>query len=241
MTLVASSKRQVIFDTETTGMNQGAGAHYLGHRLVEIGCIEMINRKLTGRTFHVYVKPDRPVDKEAFEVHGISDEFLADKPTFAEVADDFFEFIHGAELIAHNANFDMGFINHEFEMVGRHAPIEDHCSVVDTLQLARELKNRGELQGHLNLDALCRFYGIDNSHRTLHGALLDSEILADVYLYLTGGQVKLQFGQEGSAQTEAFTPIKEGQRRAKVIRASAEEVNNHQTRMEMVSDAIWFR
>ncbi|WP_028118039.1 DNA polymerase III subunit epsilon [Ferrimonas senticii] len=241
MTEQSTYSRQIIFDTETTGLNEGAGPHYLGHKLVEIGCIEMVNRKLTGRTFHVYIKPDRKVDEEAFQVHGISDEFLADKPSFAEVADDFFEFIRGGELIAHNANFDIGFINYEFEMLGRHGPIEQHCGVIDTLQLAREKKNRGEIQGNLNLDALCRFYGIDNSHRTLHGALLDSEILADVYLFMTGGQTKLEFSSDSSGAAGGFTRVAKDQPRPKVIVASAEELVNHQSRMELVSNAIWSR
>ncbi|WP_298441748.1 DNA polymerase III subunit epsilon [uncultured Ferrimonas sp.] len=241
MTDVTPLKRQIVFDTETTGMNQDAGPHYLGHRLIEIGCVELINRKLTGRTYHVFIKPDRKVDEEAIQVHGITDEFLADKPMFAEVADEFLAFVQGAELIAHNANFDTGFINYEFEMLGRHGRIEDHCSIVDTLQIARALKNRGELQGNLNLDALCRFYGIDNSHRTLHGALLDSEILADVYLYLTGGQTKLEFSVAGAANAGSFNRAASDRRKTKVIAATAEELDNHKTRMEMVSDAIWFR
>ncbi|QIZ76830.1 DNA polymerase III subunit epsilon [Ferrimonas lipolytica] len=241
MTEVTPHKRQIVFDTETTGMNQDAGPHYLGHRLIEIGCVELVNRKLTGRTYHVYIKPDRIVDEEAIGVHGITDQFLADKPTFDQVVGDFFEFVKGAELIAHNANFDTGFINYEFEKLGRTDRIEDHCTIVDTLQLARAKKNRGEIQGNLNLDALCRFYGIDNSHRTLHGALLDSEILADVYLYLTGGQHKLEFSVEGAATDGSFKPAAENRRKTKVIKASAEELENHKNRMELVSDAIWFR
>lgn len=241
MTEIKPLKRQIVFDTETTGMNQEAGPHYLGHRLIEIGCVELINRKLTGRTYHVFIKPDRLVDEEAIEVHGITDAFLADKPMFDQVAEEFLEFVKGAELIAHNANFDTGFINYEFEMLGRFGRIEDHCTIVDTLQLAREKKNRGEIQGNLNLDALCRFYGIDNSHRTLHGALLDSEILADVYLYMTGGQTKLEFSVDGAASDGGFVAAAKDRRKTKVIKATAEEIENHKTRMEMVSDAIWFR
>ncbi len=241
MTQAASELRQIVFDTETTGMNQGAGPHYLGHKLIEIGCVELVNRKPTGRTYHVYIQPDRPVDEEAIQVHGITDEFLKDKPRFAEVAEEFFEFIRGAELIAHNANFDIGFIDYEFEMLGRFGKLEDHCSLVDTLQLAREKKNRGEIQGNLNLDALCRFYGIDNSHRTLHGALLDAEILADVYLYMTGGQVKMNFGSGIDGDAGGIMRLPQDRRRTKVIRATADELENHTKRMELVSDAIWLR
>lgn len=241
MTQAASELRQIVFDTETTGMNQGAGPHYLGHKLIEIGCVELVNRKPTGRTYHVYIQPDRPVDEEAIQVHGITDEFLKDKPRFAQVADEFFEFIRGAELIAHNANFDIGFIDYEFEMLGRYGKLEDHCSLVDTLQLAREKKNRGEIQGNLNLDALCRFYGIDNSHRTLHGALLDAEILADVYLFMTGGQVKMNFGSGADGDAGGIVRLPSDRRRTKVIQASADELENHTKRMELVSDAIWLR
>ncbi|GAA4873812.1 DNA polymerase III subunit epsilon [Ferrimonas pelagia] len=241
MTEATPQLRQIVFDTETTGMNQGAGPHYLGHRVIEIGCVEMVNRKLTGRTYHVFIKPDRPVDEEAIEVHGITDEFLQDKPDFAQIADEFLAFIQGAELIAHNANFDIGFLDYEFEMLGRTGKVTDHCRVIDTLQLARGKKNKGEIQGNLNLDALCRFYGIDNSHRTLHGALLDSEILADVYLYMTGGQTKLVFGSDGDSGSSDIQRLPSDRVRTRVIRASSEELNNHNVRMEMVSDAIWFR
>ncbi|SHI18973.1 DNA polymerase III subunit epsilon [Ferrimonas marina] len=233
--------RQIVFDTETTGMNQGAGPHYLGHRVIEIGCVELVNRKLTGNNFHVYIKPDRLVDEEAIEVHGITDEFLQDKPDFAQVAQQFYDYVRGAELIAHNANFDIGFLDYEFEMLGRFGKLTDHCTVVDTLQLAREKKNRGEIQGNLNLDALCRFYGIDNSHRTLHGALLDSEILADVYLYMTGGQTKLEFSSEAGGEAGGIIRLPESRPRTRVIRASSEELERHSERMEAVSDALWFR
>ncbi|MBY6188674.1 DNA polymerase III subunit epsilon [Marinobacter hydrocarbonoclasticus] len=241
MTQAASEKRQIVFDTETTGMNQGAGPHYLGHKLIEIGCVELVNRKPTGRTYHVYIQPDRPVDEEAIQVHGITDEFLQDKPRFAEVAEEFFEFIRGAELIAHNANFDIGFIDYEFEMLGRFGKLEQHCSLVDTLQLARAKKNKGEIQGNLNLDALCRFYGIDNSHRTLHGALLDAEILADVYLFMTGGQVKMNFSSGMDGEAGGIVRLASDRQRTKVIRATADELENHTKRMELVSDAIWLR
>lgn len=241
MTDINSPIRQIVFDTETTGMNQDAGPHYLGHRLIEIGCVEMVNRKLTGRTYHVYIKPDREVDPEAIEVHGITDEFLADKPMFHEVVDDFVEFVRGAELIAHNASFDTGFINYEFEKLGRNDTIEAHCTIIDTLQLAREKKSKGEIQGNLNLDALCRFYGIDNSHRTLHGALLDSEILADVFLFMTGGQKALELASGADADGAGIIRLDPSRRPLKVIRASADDISRHDTRMELVSDPIWQR
>ena len=179
---VSQSKREIIFDTETTGLDLGVD------RIIEIGCVELVNRRLSGRHFHQYVRPDRQIDPAAFAVHGISDEVLADKPPFAEVADEFLSFIAGAELIIHNAPFDVGFLDHELARL--HAEpirIESHCRVLDTLALARELH-----PGQRNsLDALCKRYAVDNSARDLHGALLDAEILAEVYLAMTGGQATL--------------------------------------------------
>ena len=166
--------RQIVLDTETTGMNQ-IGAHYEGHCIIEIGAVEVINRRLTGNNFHVYIKPDRLVDPDAFMVHGIADEFLRDKPVFGDVVDDFIEYIRGAELIIHNASFDIGFMDYEFAKLNRGIPKTDtFCKVTDSLALARRL-----FPGKRNsLDALCSRYEIDNSKRTLHGALLDSQILA---------------------------------------------------------------
>lgn len=186
--------RQVVLDTETTGMSQG-GKPYVGHNIIEIGAVEMINRRLTGRTFHVYIKPPRLVDEEAIQVHGITNEFLQDKPTFAEIADEFIAFIKGAELIIHNAPFDVGFMDNEFSFLPN--PPEktaEMCVVTDSLQMAKKMypgkKN--------NLDALCSRLGINNSKRVLHGALLDAEILADVYLMMTGGQIALITEEEQS-------------------------------------------
>jgi len=177
--------RQIILDTETTGLEPAQG-----HRIIEIGAVEMLNRRLTGNRFHQYLNPDRAIDQGAIEVHGITNEMLADKPRFADIAADFLEFVKGAELVIHNAPFDTGFINHEFRLLGEAAPaatIEELCTVLDTLKLARRLR-----PGQKNdLDSLCRHYSIDNSQRTLHGALLDAEILADVYLAMTGGQAAL--------------------------------------------------
>ena len=178
--------RQIVLDTETTGMNQ-IGAHYEGHCIIEIGAVEMINRKYTGNNFHIYIKPDRLVDPDAIKVHGITDEMLTDKPNFKTIAQDFIEYIRGAELLIHNAPFDVGFMDYEFRKLGLDIKTTDICLVTDTLQMARQM-----YPGKRNsLDALCDRLGIDNSKRTLHGALLDAEILADVYLSMTGGQTSL--------------------------------------------------
>lgn len=180
--------RQVVLDTETTGIGDG-------HRIIEIGCVEVIGRKLTGRHYHQYVNPEREVDPEAMEVHGITDEFLADKPVFSQIANDFLDFIKGAELVIHNAPFDVGFMDMEFGKLAGFPATSEVCGVLDTLTLARKM-----YPGQRNsLDALCRRLGIDNSHRDLHGALLDSEILADVYLLMTGGQTALSLANEESS------------------------------------------
>ncbi|WP_434523913.1 DNA polymerase III subunit epsilon [Photorhabdus asymbiotica] len=226
--------RQVVLDTETTGMNK-LGVHYEGHKIIEIGAVEVVNRRLTGRHFHIYVKPDRLVDPEAFEVHGISDEFLQDKPLFADIADEFIEFIRGAELIIHNAPFDIGFMDYEFGKLNRDIPpTTDFCKVTDSLQLARAL-----FPGKRNnLDALCDRYDIDNSQRTLHGALLDAEILADVYLIMTGGQTALAFSMEGevsgSANVSEVQRITRPQTALKVIYATGEELAAHESRLDLV-------
>lgn len=178
--------RQVVLDTETTGIGEG-------HRIIEIGCVEVIDRKLTGRHYHQYVNPQRAIDEEAAQVHGITNEWLEDNnaPVFAVVADDFRHFIAGAELVIHNAAFDVGMMDAEFRRLGISLTTEI-CTVLDTLKLARE-KHPG---ARASLDALCKRYDIDNSHRELHGALLDSEILADVYLMMTGGQTALFLDSE---------------------------------------------
>lgn len=174
--------RKIFLDTETTGLEPA-----LGHRIIEIAAVEVINRRLTRNHFHVYLNPDREIDAGAQEVHGITLEFLQDKPRFADAVDELLDFVADAELIIHNAPFDVGFLNRELGMLAR-GRIEEHCGgVVDTLKMAKELRP-GQRN---NLDALCRFYGIDNSARTLHGALLDAELLADVYLAMTRGQESL--------------------------------------------------
>ena len=226
--------RQIVLDTETTGMNQ-IGAHYEGHKIIEIGAVEVINRRLTGNNFHVYLKPDRLVDPEAFGVHGIADEFLLDKPTFADVADEFMDYIRGAELVIHNASFDIGFMDYEFSKLHRDIPkTNTFCKVTDSLALARKM-----FPGKRNsLDALCSRYEIDNTKRTLHGALLDAEILAEVYLAMTGGQTSMAFQMEGDTQqTDSAQDIQRIQRPAtamKVIYASDAELQAHESRLDLV-------
>lgn len=226
--------RQIVLDTETTGMNQ-IGAHYEGHKIIEIGAVEVINRRLTGNNFHVYLKPDRLVDPEAFGVHGIADEFLLDKPLFSDVADEFIDYIRGAELVIHNASFDIGFMDYEFSKLNRGIPKTDtFCKVTDSLAMARKM-----FPGKRNsLDALCSRYEIDNSKRTLHGALLDAQILADVFLMMTGGQTSMAFSVEGeNQQAQGEATIQRVVRRANALRvvlASDEEVVAHESRLDLV-------
>lgn len=226
--------RQIVLDTETTGMN-AIGAHYEGHKIIEIGAVEVINRRLTGNNFHVYLKPDRLVDPEAFNVHGIADEFLLDKPLFADIADEFLAYIRGAELVIHNATFDIGFMDYEFSKLNRDiAKTNTFCQVTDTLALARKM-----FPGKRNsLDALCSRYEIDNSKRTLHGALLDAQILADVYLMMTGGQTAMAFSMEHeSSQQSGKAEIQRIVRTAsklRVIHATDEEIASHEARLDLV-------
>lgn len=228
--------RQIVLDTETTGMNK-LGVHYEGHRIIEIGAVEVINRRLTGRHFHVYLKPDRLVDPIALNVHGISDAFLADKPTFADVADEFIDFIRGGELIIHNVPFDIGFIDYEFSMLNRGIEkTETFCKVTDSLQLARKM-----FPGKRNsLDALCDRYLIDNSKRTLHGALLDAEILANVFLQMTGGQTSMCFTMEDKQEphevkeTMQIQRMQKAQSTLKIIYASEEEIVAHEQHLNLV-------
>ena len=231
--------RQVILDTETTGIDPKDG-----HRLVEIGAVEMINRRFTGRTYHQYINPERHIDAEVVAVHGIDDAKVADEPVFAEIADDFWAFIEGAELVIHNAPFDVGFIDHELGMLNKRrqapalGPVRDHCRILDTLVMAREMH-----PGQRNsLDALCKRYGIDNSHRELHGALLDAEILADVYLMMTGGQTDLNLSgnnQANSGGAEVIRRIPRNGKKLKVIQATADELTQHEARLDLVQNPIW--
>lgn len=229
--------RSVILDTETTGMPVTDG-----HRIIEIGCVEVIGRRLTGRHYHVYLQPDREVDDGAIAVHGITNEFLIGKPRFNDIADEFFEFIKGAQLIIHNAAFDVGFINNEFALLGQpdRAELSDHCSILDTLRMARE-RHPGQRN---SLDALCKRYGVDNSGRDLHGALLDAEILADVYLTMTGGQTNLSLAGDGADSEnggrQQATPIRRlptDRPSTLVIRASSNEIAAHTARMQAIEKA----
>lgn len=239
--------RQVVLDTETTGMNFN-GAPHIGHNIIEIGAVEVINRRLTGRTFHVYIKPPREVEAEAMQVHGITNEMLADKPAFAEIADEFIEFIKGAELIIHNAPFDVGFIDHEFSFLPNPPEkVAQMCTVTDSLQLARKMYP-GKRN---NLDALCDRLGIDNSKRVLHGALLDAEILADVFLMMTGGQIAL-IGEDEHEQAkissveQVYQPLNIDTSNLIVLAPDEEELAEHLKYLELINkkskgNCLWTR
>ena len=233
--------RQIVLDTETTGLETSQD-----HRIIEIGCVELVGRKLTGRHYHQYVNPQRKVDEGAMEVHGITDQFLEDKPLFDQVAKEFLEFVDGADLIIHNAPFDVGFINHEIaKLSGKYQVIETSCRIIDTLALARQ-KHPGQKN---NLDALCKRYGVDNSARDLHGALLDAEILADVYLLMTGGQVNLNISDQSnsdSGEVNAASSIRrlsEDRTPLRVVKPSEEELNLHQQKLDAINKSsgacIW--
>lgn len=217
--------RQIILDTETTGLEPEQG-----HRIIEIGCVELLKRRKTGRTFHRYLRPDREVDRGALQVHGITNEFLAQQPRFDEVVDELLEFLQGAELVIHNAAFDLAFLDAELKRLpaGRPKLIRECCTVLDTLPLARQLH-----PGQRNsLDALCKRYGIDNSHRELHGALLDAQILVDVYLSMTGGQTALILGEAAEVRLnvtiEADLSMLRPAGGLRIVRASSEELVAHE-------------
>ncbi|MBS3952456.1 MAG: DNA polymerase III subunit epsilon [Methylomicrobium sp.] len=224
--------RQVVLDTETTGLNPQEG-----HRIIEIGCVELVNRRLTGRHFHVYINPQRVIDSGAIEVHGITNEFLTDKPLFTDIADDFIQFIKESELIIHNAPFDVGFINHEFALLDKTLGTVNHYSeVFDTLTFARK-KHPGQRN---SLDALCKRYGIDNSHRELHGALLDAEILAEVYLLMTGGQSSLLEEATDSGQEQTNLQVKRvlaDRKPLAIIYCNEDELQQHQARLAAIEKA----
>lgn len=225
--------REIALDTETTGLNPKSG-----HRVVEIGCVEMINHISTGETFHVYINPQRDMPEEAFRVHGLSEDFLREHPLFAEVAEGFLEFIGDDPLVIHNAAFDMGFLNAELERAGK--PILDMARAIDTVKIARK-KFPG---AQANLDALCKRFGIDNSNRELHGALLDAELLAEVYLELNGGrQTGLGLGSdEGDTESQADQEIKletRQKREPRTFAPSAEELARHEAFLENITDPIW--
>ncbi len=224
------SNRVVVLDTETTGLNPQDG-----HRIIEIGCVEMINRRLTGNRFHVYINPEREIDEGALEVHGISKEFLEDKPRFADIVNDFIAFIKGAELVIHNAPFDVGFINHEFFLLAdKVGTVEDYSTILDTLAYARK-KHPGQRN---SLDALCKRYSIDNSHRDLHGALLDAEILADVFLLMTGGQFSLlddgEPASKDAGKLDKPKGFEKNRPKLPVIYCTGQELTEHQQRLEQI-------
>ena len=221
--------RQIVLDTETTGLEPEQG-----HRIIEVGCVEMVNRRLTGRTFHHYVNPERDIDPGAQEIHGLSAEFLSDKPLFADIADDLLDFVADAELVIHNAPFDVGFLDAELVRLERQLPgIQELCPILDTLVLAREMH-----PGQRNsLDALCRRYAVDNSQRELHGALLDARILADVYLAMTGGQAALSLGGERESSAGGRQVERRMDRTGLelvVVRASEEELSAHEASLERI-------
>lgn len=228
--------RQIVLDTETTGLEPSQG-----HRIIEIGCVELINRRLTGNNYHQYIQPDREIDEGALQVHGISNEFLADKPRFEDVADDLMSYLKGAELVIHNAPFDVGFLDHELKLLGDgRGAIGDHCSVTDTLVMARKM-HPGQKN---NLDALCKRYDVNNSQRDLHGALLDAEILSEVYLRMTGGQVGLALDSEAAVEKEtgevAVSRISSDRPPLKVITASEDELAAHAEFLKKMGDAcLW--
>ncbi|QEY15047.1 DNA polymerase III subunit epsilon [Cellvibrio sp. KY-GH-1] len=236
--------RQIVLDTETTGLETSQG-----HRIIEIGCVELVNRRLTGRHYHQYIKPEREIDAGAQAVHGISNAMLEDKPVFARIADEFLQFVGDAELIIHNAAFDIGFLNYELNMLRPgFGSLAERCHVIDTLLMARS-KHPGQKN---NLDALCKRYGVDNSQRELHGALLDAEILADVYLLMTGGQTALSLGgnqsknDDGGDQAEEIRRVAPERKPLPIVMADADELAAHEQKLAAIAKAsgnncVWLR
>ena len=226
--------REIILDTETTGLSPQDG-----HRIVEIGALEMINHVPTGKTFHIYINPEREIEADAMAVHGITNERVANEPVFAEIADDFINFIGDAKLVIHNAPFDMGFINAELAKCGREVLPNDRA--IDTLVMARR-KFPG---GQASLDALCRKFGIDNSHRDLHGAMIDTDLLADVYIELLGGKqpgLSLTAEEQASATLETTTATPQAGKQHRPARAfppSADEIKAHQDFVDGLKDPLW--
>ncbi len=225
--------RQIVLDTETTGLDPSQG-----HKIIEIGCVELVNRRLTGRHYHQYINPEREVEAGAIEVHGITNEMLADKPVFSAIADEFLDFVKGAELIIHNAPFDVGFLDSELTQLGRGLPvIKDICGVIDTLIMARQ-KHPGQRN---SLDALCQRYYVDNSQRDLHGALLDAEILADVYLAMTGGQTNLALSAEAEQGQQQgamdFQRLPADRPPLRVLMATEAELSAHREQLDIIDKA----
>lgn len=229
------NNRQIVLDTETTGMNK-EGIIHQGHRIIEIGAVEIQNRRLTGNNFHVYLRPNRSIDLEAFKIHGISDEFLINKPTFNDVVENFINYIQGAELIIHNAAFDVNFINYELSLLDRNfSKIENICHIIDSLSIAKNM-----FPGKRNnLDALCIRYKIDNKKRILHSALLDADILSKVYLSMTGGQKLLPFDNHYQLNDKTFDDFNKNTNYPKnnnlrVILANNEEICSHELQLNLI-------
>lgn len=227
--------RQIVLDTETTGLEPSQG-----HKIIEIGCVEMINRRLTGNNYHQYLQPDREIDEGAQAVHGISNEFLADKPRFTDIIRDFIEYLDGAELIIHNAPFDVGFIDHEFKLAGaEYGRVDSYCTVIDTLVMARKMRP-GKKN---NLDVLCKEYDVNNAHRELHGALLDAELLAEVYLHMTGGQSALSLETEEVTSTGSgnisVKKLSADRKPIRIITANQDELQAHQAFIEKMGASNW--
>jgi len=226
--------RQIVLDTETTGLDPKSG-----HRVIEVGCVELRERRLTGNNLHLYLQPDREIDQQAFEVHGISNEFLADKPRFQDIAAELKAYLSDAELLIHNAPFDVGFLESEFAIIGDEFPLTSICTVTDTLAMARKL-----YPGQRNsLDALCKRLGINNGHRTLHGALLDSEILSDVYLTMTGGQTALVLDVErGVSESDKTNNVMVNTDKLVVVKADESELAAHETwlaKLDAQGACVW--
>lgn len=221
---MTSLKRQIVLDTETTGLSPDHG-----HRIIEIGCIELIERRPTGKTFHYYLNPERPVDEGAFKVHGLSNEFLSDKPLFKLISNELIEFLKSAELIIHNAAFDVGFINAELKKISAKFKLEDICEITDTLEIARS-KHPGQKN---NLDALCKRYQIDSSDRLFHGALLDAQLLADVYLAMTSGQKKIDFS-DSIISPNSVTNTEQLSSTSPVLFANQEELEAHANLLSII-------
>jgi DNA polymerase-3 subunit epsilon len=231
--------RQIVLDTETTGLQTEEG-----HRIIEIGCIELVNRKLTSQRYHQYFNPQRTIDDGALAVHGITNQFLANKPTFSEVIEELMQFIHGAELIIHNAPFDIGFLNYELKLAGQKWPLfnENNCRIIDTLVLARQL----HVGQRNSLDALCKRYSVDNSQRELHGALLDAHLLAQVYLAMTGGQGslfdELQSVSQAPVKALERTIINIQKKNLRILKANADEMSQHDKQLQKMREkgkCVW--
>jgi DNA polymerase-3 subunit epsilon len=230
--------RQIILDTETTGLTPQDG-----HRIIEVGCLEMVNRKFTGKRYHQYINPEREIEEKALEIHGITQQFLKDKPLFANIIDDFMNFISGAELIIHNAPFDVGFIDHELKLANSQwKSITKHCRVIDTLAMARQM----HVGQRNSLDALCKRYGVDNSQRDLHGALIDVHLLGQVYLAMTGGQSSLfdEMQTQEAKSEESVTDIARVKkvRNLRVIKVSQDELSLHDAmtkKMKEKGKCVW--